>query len=653
MRGTTLTVWWRRMLTISAFLLTAGTLLSSAQESKIAAEAGQFPDVSLETRDGKTQFFLGDPIELDLVVRNINSSSCSVNVTDYGDIADNVEITPAKGWISWRGPSEHDYLMTAPPDEKEARIPIVLHQGFVFREPGHYEVRVTTHRLIPRSEPDASGNTGISGITTNAVGIDVAAMPPGVESSLVSNLTSEIASADMRTASGRKAHKDAVDRLAALEGDEALHAKIDLMLKEDDDMRQATTVALATTRNLQLQLSLLDAAWKDVQHPPIYDLPGALQQTRALLRGQTLPGWVMAAGTSGSDNATKIAAEEHAADMDVLLRSLPARSGASRAAAAYYLLEDRSLSPAQVEIAKPFAIESFPQMDNIAQHMLLETAWPAIRDPALLAPLRTMLDKSPTDKDAVKRLIELDPVGAKPYVIRAVCDPQSFVPLDSVAALPDATLPEVDGCLSALLRVPPSGPSDVWQRRAMLAARFASPAIVPFVRQGWKNSMQDGPILALLLRYQPTEALSKMQVISPAEWMDTFYYVNKAFKARGASFPRELLDWLRGHLKEGTDEDAGFAAYELSQGGAPEDRAVLEERLALVRSQWSAKLDQLASPMTGAASKADKLEVELMSDLRGSTIWSLTNADAENLARGCMSEQCKFYGQSREETPVK
>jgi hypothetical protein len=156
-----------------------------------------------------------------------------------------------------------------------------------------------------------------------------------------------------------------------------------------------------------------------------------------------------------------------------------------------------------------------------------------------------------------------------------------------------------------------------------------------------------------LLRYQATEALSKIQAISPAERTNTFFYVNRAFKARGASFPPEFLDWLRRRLKEGTDEDAGFAAYELSQGGAPEDRALLEERLALLRSQWSAKIDQVASHTAGAASKAHKLEVELMSDLRGSTIWSLTNADAENLARGCMSEQCRFYGQAPEETPVK
>jgi hypothetical protein len=442
--------------------------------------------------------------------------------------------------------------------------------------------------------------------------------------------------------------------LAALQGYDALRAKISLILEQDDDMRGATREALATTRNLPLQLSLLEAAWNDPQRPPIYDMHAALQETRALLRGEMLQGSTMSVGGSKGNErvAARLAAKEHAADMEALIDSLPKRSGQSRTDAAYYLLEDHSLSPAQIAVVKPVALQEFSRMNGTEQRMLLETAWPAIRDASLETDLTAMLDKFPTDKDALRRLIELNPQGAKSYVARAVCKAQPAVPFDSVAGLPDATLPEVEVCLGQLLRIVPTGPGEThdWKGRALLAARFASPAILPLVRQGWKNPEQDGPVLALLLRYRPEEAVSKIEAVSPATRMNIFFDINRVFKALGARFPEGFADWLRQRVKDGPDDDGGFAGYELSKGGAPEDRTLLEERLARVRSEWSARTDEVASASPGsAAGKARKLDLELMSALRTSTAWSLSDEDAAQLARGCMSDQCKLYGEGRKE----
>jgi hypothetical protein len=474
----------------------------------------------------------------------------------------------------------------------ESRIPIVLNEGFVFQEPGHFEVRVTTNRLSQGS--DLSHLQPNGPVTTNALGIDLVPMPADVEAEHVKSLMFEIASVDRHTKAGSAAHKEAISHLATLPGDDALRAKIRLIVAEDDDMRQVTREALASTRNLPLQLSLLEAAWKDPAIPPVYDLRGALDMTRALLHGQTLPGWTMAGTVADKDTLAK-ANEQHRADMEDLLRTLPQRSGESRAAAAYYLMEDRSLPAEDVAAVKRVALEEFTSMNDTEQHMLLETAWPAIRDTALAPVLRAILSKSPADKDAIARLIELDPQGAKDYAIRAVCDPRRYVPLEAVAALPDATLPEVDGCLGNLLRVPPANPNDpAWKARVELAGRFASASILPAVREGWKDPAQDSAVLPLLLRYSPEEAVSLIQERHKVD-VFLFFETNRVFKARAASFPAQLTKMLRHQLQEGPDAQAGTAAYELSQGGEPEDRFLIEQRLEKLRADWSSRVNDVTS----------------------------------------------------------
>ena len=382
---------WVLHAALTLFVLT-GSL--SAHEIPVQIAAGSEPEVRLETCNGTSQFYVGDRIELELVFRNTTRDSYALNVTDYGDIADEVEIVPASGWMQWQGQSAHDYEGVTSLGSADLRVPIVLNQGFVFREPGHYEIRVKTNRL-------RLGGDRL--VTTNAVGINLVPMHADVELEQVKSLMSVIGTAWTDTRGYSKARRGAVERLAALQGDVALIAKVRLILAEDLEMRRVTREALASTRNLPLQLSLLEDAWKDPTISPVYDMPAALQETRALMRGQTLPGWVMVGSAPDP-----LAAEEHKADMEDLLRSLPLRTGQNRADAAYYLMMDRTLPAADRAVAKPVALAEFARMNDVQQHMLLEVAWPAIRDVSLTSALRAMLDRSPTDKDAIERLDELE-----------------------------------------------------------------------------------------------------------------------------------------------------------------------------------------------------------------------------------------------------
>ncbi len=603
------------------------------------------PEVHLEAHDGKTQYRLGEPIQLDLVFPPASAGAYIVNATNYGDLADSVEITPKSGWVQWQGRSAHDYLAATPLASSAIRVPLVLNQGFVFREPGHYVVRVTTRRLSAGT--GMLNMTDVGPLTTNSVGIDLVPMPAEAEAALVRTLQAEIASTqpDCRGRSS-SARLHAAQQLVSLEGDDALRAKIALAVQEDCDLLGRFGEAIASTRNLQLQRTLLEQAWADPTQSPSFSILGGLQQTRALLRGDPLPGWAMLrAVPDPHSEAVQTTAKEHAADMDVLIRTLPARTGKNRSAALYLLIRDRGLTPAQMAVVKPLAIDDFAHMDTLQQRMLLETGIADIHDARLIPALRAMLERDATDKDALKDLIRFDPDGAKPYVIRAVCDRANVVPLEAVADLPSATVPEVDGCLSEMLRLPDT--SYRWQIRAQLAARFASAAVLPAVRQGWTSPQGDGPVLALLLRYAPEEAVARLKTTDWHQY-DIFFQIDRVFGARKAQFPPQLTAWLREVVRTGSPEVAGTAAYQLSRYGDPKDRALLEARLAQLRAAWEGREAEIASAEPQSeAGKAGRLEIELMSDLRGASLWTESDAEAADVARGCLSDQCRLRGRPR------
>src|ERR1035437_7999887 len=624
-----------RFAVMAVCMVVSSGLCAAGQRPQATGNAGQ---VRLEAHDGKTKFYLGNLIQLDLVFsRGPGEGSISVNATNDGDLADKVESTTRKGWTQGRGVTGHDYAMVSPPiTSGELRIPVVVNDGFVFRQVGHYEIRVTTRRL-----------GGPEPVVTNTVGIDLEEMPEGVESAEVRALVAEIANSG-NTREGHPARAAAVTKLAALGGDDALREKIRMMLASDDDIRQNTPLALASTRNLELQLSLLEAAWNDVSRAPFYDLAWALQQTRSLMRGEVQPGWTMVAGAK-DDEATRLAAREHSADIDTMIRSLPLRSGESRSFAVYLLFEDHSLSPAQIAAAKPVVLEDFPYMSTLEQRMLLETSWPEVKDASLVPALKAMLDTTKPGvlgdpNDAIKRLVELDPKAARPYVVRAVCDAGNNLQLKSVAAIPDATLPEVDDCLSAVLAEPwTRATQNRWKWKAELAARFATAKVIPAVRKGWTDKSEDGVALAILLRYEPVEAVAYLKAHEMVD-LAAFYDINNVFKARRASFPPELRDWLREEVRDAPDRAAGYAAYDLSQGGLAEDREVIEARLKRMWAAWA------ADPTTDAKVGQERAgaEVNFISSLRGTgRAWYLTNAEAADLARGCISDQCRAYGKPR------
>lgn len=552
-----------------------------------------------------------------------------MNGSEYGDIVDDLTITPATGWFQWQGKSGHDYVSDVPLGATGIRVPLVLNRGYVFREPGHYEITVTTRRM------------GADPIATNAIGIDIEARSVADESALVKELDAAIARKETASTASDpcscgEQNEDA-ERLAYLTGEDAARAKVKWLLGPDEDVATIMTNGLAATKNQALQLELLRAAWVNPEHAPDGTLQFALKRAEAFAQGQMEVGWTMAQAPK-NDAATRALEAEYGEDLDRVIAILPQRTGDVRRDTAYYLMEDNQLSADELARVKPVVLEEFPHMEPIAQSMLIEVKWNAIKDPSLAPYLEAMIESKANLIDAataVQRLVEIDENGSRPYVIDMICRSERGLLLDKLNGVKEDRLPEVDECLTALLAKGERREHDFdWEQAAQRAARFATPAILPQVKAAWTNASQDASMLALLMRDAPKEAVALLAREPKIDW----YPANKVYEALDGRFPPEVLAWLR-------DPSAPRSAvYELAQFGEPQDRVLLEQRLDDLRGQWLGREEELKyAKVNTRAYSAKSEEQELVSSLLGAKTWTLTDEEKLRITDGCMSDWCHGY----------
>ena len=392
--------------------------------------------IRLEPHEKQTHFELGDPIALDLVL-TAKSSGYAVFMDSNGFNApqDLVNVTPTDGWFRPRG---HQYG-GSPEDLSQGpvRIPVMLNRSIVFQRPGHYEITITTRRLLP-------SRTGAPGgccrpvdwsETTNAVGVDILPRDEHEESVLVAQLSNLLekkpetelsdewkkqhepllgeldsllknppadpqrmmklagilrAAEDAefaRIEKDRGARHETAVRLSYLQGDDAVRAKVRWILadKEDgsDDTGLVMVNGLAHSRNLQLQVQLLQAAWDDTGRVPTGVLQSALQQSKAFLQHETFESY----DSHGVMLRHPEVVEEYGRELGEIIATLPQRTGSNRQLTTYYLgTASGGLKPADASRLRAEIVEEFAGMSPGMQNTLLGMRWKEICDSALPVP---------------------------------------------------------------------------------------------------------------------------------------------------------------------------------------------------------------------------------------------------------------------------
>jgi hypothetical protein len=146
--------------------------------------------VRLEPHEKQTQFKLGDPITLDLVFTARSPGyAVFMDSNRFNAPQDLVNVTLTEGWFRSQG---HQYG-GSPEDlgHDPVRIPVMSNRSIVFRQAGHYEITITTMRLVPSRTGISPGTQCCArrwSETTNAVGVDILPRDEHEESALVAQL---------------------------------------------------------------------------------------------------------------------------------------------------------------------------------------------------------------------------------------------------------------------------------------------------------------------------------------------------------------------------------------------------------------------------------------------------------------------------------
>ena len=378
---------WSLAMLAFGFAWGSGTAQNS---TPLKVDTNSGATVRLEAHNGQTSFKIGDPVTLDLVFTS-RSPGYVVNTdtTPYRPVSDLVELAPEDGWVrshvSFRGNSQNGNAL-ANLGSSPIRVPILLNRTITFSEPGQYEVTLTTERLRPSEDwTPTSLETCDPCRTTNAVAIELSARDESEEAALVKSLSrvleetnssmsagelsleqkeeisreiedqeravdspesskkrsesllrrvSELASNRMAAIQKQEdARLEAAVRLAYLAGDDAVRAKVHFIgdereVGEGNSIGPIMRDGLPSSRNKQLQLTLLEAAWSDPHRVPNSELHNALRQAKELTHQQ----WVTDEGMLwvGTVEERQMALDQYQAEINEVIATLPLRTESNR-----------------------------------------------------------------------------------------------------------------------------------------------------------------------------------------------------------------------------------------------------------------------------------------------------------------------------------
>jgi len=353
--------------------------------------------VRLEAHNAQTHFKIGDPIILDLVFSS-RSPGYVVNTdtTSYRPASDLVELAPEDGWVrshaSFRGQCQNGNSLENL-DKSPIRVPVLLNRTITFHEPGQYEVTLTTERLrVSGDWRQTSLEVCEPCRTTNAVGIELSARGEQEEAALVASLSHVLDDANKNVSPGEPSpeqkgdlarefeaqqgvadsseaskkqsenllrklnelisnkmaaiqsredlRRETAERLAYLAGDDAVRAKVHF-IAEERESGEAYPIGpilkdgLTTSRNKQLQLTLLEAAWRDPHRVPTSQLHDALRQAKELIHQE----WVTdeAVLWNGTPKERQSALDQYQAEINEVISTLPLRTESNRMETIDYL----------------------------------------------------------------------------------------------------------------------------------------------------------------------------------------------------------------------------------------------------------------------------------------------------------------------------
>jgi len=628
------------------FLLTAFTCSASPAFAQVVPSDVH---VKLVLADNKTAYRIGEPIKFSLEFTADREGYQADIIPDRSEpTVDALQVSPDSGTYHWLEDIRSDsnivwgrdvvsfkQLSTTP-----TRVELVLNDTIRIDHPGKYSATITTRRVnAATSRQEFSPPVTL---TTNEVTFDVTEMTDADEAKEVKRISDQLdATRDVRT-------KQAIGQeLSFLTGDVSSREKVRRFLNNSDNMYYGLYIA----RNRALVLQLLEAAMRDPNTSVEASLLGQVVSLR-FLEQNAGPGKKAVVTSALNPDADPRILDIQASYVRELAAGLGKRTGKAQTITAMTVLtslpkDPKAAAPLLAE-SRQIVIEQFENLSVFGHEQLLERYWDVLRDPSLIPALKKLLASTDRmtkgiSKTVLKRLIDLSPDEARPYVIAEISDPRSLVDPEVLVSLPDKTLPEVDQSILSQLRAlaKMGGPmADIWlKQKAAVAVRYATSSIYPDLMTTYTENVKRltissrAALLAYLAKQNEREALPLI------EQQLTELPANQGF-----SFLPELTSLyysdgiaaiLRKRVESDEPEVASTTAYLMGKYGDADDRKVLEARLERWRKEWGAR------QLEADANQQGRIEAELLSALNRAKDGTISRERVKELQQSCITKICK------------
>lgn len=609
----------------------------------------------LRLAENKTKYRIGEPIRL-LLELSADREGYTADVThdSHEPPADTITVFPDTGTYNWladymRGSFGYrDYFAMAALKAEPATVEIMLNDSVRFDRAGKYSVKVTTRRVSPTSARNEV-RTPFT-LTTNEVSFEIDAMIEAAEEEEIKRISGLI-----DAARGWQEEEAAGRQLSYLTGDVSAREKVRRFVTGDKSSNYQGQImyGLFISRNRALVLQLLEAAIRDPGKPVTYSLLSIATKLRLMRETAGAPETPLPPRTAmmpnGGDPRSAAIRDAYVTE---LAAGLDKRSGKSLTTTAMTILmnlpQDSQAAAAFSSQARRVLISQFDSLHPYDQEYLLRMKWDDLRDPALLPVLKKMLGSTGMASKnihdtALKRLLEIAPEEAKPFVIAEIRDPRSLVDREILGSLPDKILPEVDAALLDQIRQFATTQQIVLriflQQKAALAARYASKTIYADLLQIYREAAGKlttdtrAGFLAYFTRHNEEEGLAllnqTLEILKPGEDFNVLPDFTKLY------FSEAVDNVLRERLESAAQETASTAAYLISLHGSARDQKLLEQRLERWRKDWGDRIAEADSNLQG------RLESELIGALARGKSWKLPPEQAKELERSCLTKICK------------
>jgi len=628
-------------------------LLALALATRMAGQSAT--PVRLTVTPDKTNYYLGETIQLQLQYTSTEPKTFAADSQTYDRIGrqNGVEVyemdpvagteDPLQGLVASMGGMGGISGGPVILSEKPFVIERTLNEWIRFTRPGTYRLHVVSHRVSRLTHPGEKPNI----LLLQQLG----EIPPVTVTS--DSITLVIHPAPAKWVS---------------EQISAATAFIDGPVSQTGADAEARTKAIRTLRFLNTHESTAQLAWRmengsgvtywylsDTSYRPevLAILEKRLVAPAESINENFLQGLAeIAAPREESQRRVKLREEKLDLYTKRLLDALPGKQPPARTACLAGLLDALHRvghHPDGLDKLTAEIVAEFPTFPPSTQAALLARHWPILNRPAMQPVLRDIYNNpatgSPLRDAALRDLYDLDPAEGRRLIMDEIRHHPHRIGFETLAMLPDKTLPEADEDLAANYEqnIPDAD---------LLIIRYGTGAISSRVKKeytqrkaAFKPTGPLDPIIYYLLKYDPAFAEKEMRRSlaspggPPAQYDIAFQFYRLDRWAMSPALEHlaiELLSSPSVAVKKG-------AAEILGKYGSPYAKDPLWHAMEFFHSWWQGREEELKGQ---PYREGPQLEQALAMALATADGWVLTEPEWTKLDQLCISKQCRSQVQN-------